>query len=287
MDSKIYSAIIKSEMPKKSAKNKRASLALRVLYQSKKVQNPAYSVTAFARDTGLSQTLLSLIFSGQRTLTLDAAVQIIDRLALPPEQAITFLSKLHPFFNRWPGSLAKKPPDEVTPSGLYRSPEFVEHRVPFDLSWQEVWVLDLCSVAGFRPDIGWISKRLGVSLLDVQTAVELLIQKRFLKTLKDGRFVKSAQKINFVIEKGNPAVRKYHAEMMRRAQLSLEDQSDRAIQSRWISSMTIAGNADSIGQLRQQLLAFEESVADHLAKGASRDLIQLNIQLFPVSKGKP
>jgi cyanate lyase len=58
---------------------------LKNIFQERINKNPKYSLRAFARDIGLSPSLLSMVMSGQRQLTAKQAAKISLKLKLSDE----------------------------------------------------------------------------------------------------------------------------------------------------------------------------------------------------------
>ena len=59
---------------------------LKEVYLGRKAKNRYYSLRAYARDLKVSQTLISLILSGKRTLTLKTAKRMSSLLMLSKEE---------------------------------------------------------------------------------------------------------------------------------------------------------------------------------------------------------
>ena len=68
----------------------RAHHIIRDAWIERKTRNSGYSVRAFARDLGVSQTLLSLVLSGKRPVTLELAARIAAVLKFSPEKSEIF-----------------------------------------------------------------------------------------------------------------------------------------------------------------------------------------------------
>ncbi len=56
------------------------------VYETRREKNSSYSMRAFARDTKVSQTLMSFIWNGKRPLTLKVARKIQEKLSLPENE---------------------------------------------------------------------------------------------------------------------------------------------------------------------------------------------------------
>ncbi len=57
-------------------------------YQGKKAKNPQYSYRAFARDLGISQSLLVKVISGTRNVSPELALRLGLHLELPEKDII-------------------------------------------------------------------------------------------------------------------------------------------------------------------------------------------------------
>jgi len=261
--------------------NKAPSRHLKRLIGQLKKRNPNISTSIIAKKCGVSQPLLSLILAGKRSLTLETALLIARGLKLDRSETLDFLAEIDPYF----GSIKKLdiPPKRDAFKEIYRSAEFQSVTCEFDLDWKEVFILDLTQTIGFRPDISWISKRLGFSKISVQTAIESLIEKKYL--VESGNsFEKSKLKMNFIVNKSNPKIKRYHQAMAIAAKEELEKSDTKSVENRWISSMTLAGDPEKIATIKELLLSINESVTERLGRSKPKELIQFNVQVFPITK---
>src|SRR4051812_21291279 len=62
------------------------SRLLRTALEEKTRKNPAFSLRAFARASGISHTVLSLVLSGKRRMSRKAALQLAEYLELEPRR---------------------------------------------------------------------------------------------------------------------------------------------------------------------------------------------------------
>ncbi len=252
------------------AETQSPAAALRGLYLERRAKNPNYSTRAFARDLGISQTLLSLIMSGKRSLSAKIALQISASLGLSNQEQGALLG-------------------EQLTSGQ-RSTHFVDYDSECfrTLSqWYHLAILDLTLTRGFKSDRLWIARRLGITPIEAADAIERLIQLGFL-VLEKGKIRKSRDHIYFTPRQADTAIANHHKQMIGKALAQLDDRSATAFDSRSITSMTFTTSASQIDEANQRIKKFQEELVAFLEKKTvGEEVYQLNVQLFPLTKSVP
>lgn len=256
---------------------------LRDEFVGRKHKNPAYSLRAFARDLGMSQTLLSLVLNGQRPLTLKQAHKVSALLGLNPIAAQRFIDS----------TLAALPQNaKITQKVRLAKARTDATFLPRDLdiekyhliaTWHHFAILDLATTDGFRPDPAWVARRLGLSKPEAEAAIERLLLLGLLK--RQGRtLVKSSLHVQFPTRESRAAVRAFHRQMIDKAVDQLGETAPEAFARRSITGHTVAIDTSRLDEAREFIEAMQAEFIKRFSVGSPDEVYQLNIQLFPLSK---
>ena len=239
----------------------------------RKLKNPSYSLAAFSRSLGLSCPTLSQVLSGKRPLSRKAVSKIVEHLNLAPEAADRF----------W--MLAMK--DRKWVSSSPKSSEPIKYRElamdQFELisNWYYYAILSLAHIRGNRLDPKWIAQRLGIQKTLAEKSVDRLLRLGLIQ--KKGRgFFQTDGPIWVSTQKNSSAIRKFHGDVLRKAQETLQEQS--APLERF-TSMVLAVDEKNIEKGRNQIRKLREKVAHALEKGNPNCVYALAIQLIPLCRG--
>lgn len=254
---------------------------LRDLFLRKKERNPAYSTHAFARDLGVSQTLVSLLLSGKRVLSLKRALQFSLNLGLDKQQTQQLLDAVTVTIG------AKQTDTPIQRRSKKSVPTPFIHleidRFKTISQWYHVAILDLTTVAHFKPDLQWIAKELGITSIQARDAVSRLTRLGLLE-MDGNRWRKTELKLMFPTQNSTSAVREFHKQMIGKAIDSMDMRSQEDFEAREISSMTMAVNPEKITEAKELIRKFQKKLAALLTQGECTALYQFNNQFFPLTK---
>lgn len=232
------------------------------IYLKRKEKNSNYSLRAFARNLGVSQSYISLLISGQRRLNASLTEKFSTLLKNEDE------NKILKDFAQQNGLAAQNVDLEIFK--LIRN-------------WYHFAILDLSTTKGFQSNFTWIAKRLGISKAEVIDAVERLNNLGLLITTVIP-WKKAARNIHVKSSQPQLAIRQYHQEMMLLASKALENSSQEAFLMREISGTTIAVNSARIAEAKSRIASFQKELAHFLTQGDRDEVYQINIQFFPLTK---
>lgn len=264
---------------------------LRSALREKKRLNPACTLRWFARKTGKSHAYWSRVLSGQKPfspqhfdlvceiLELDEAARmnlrraIVARTAeaagpLPEHDVMAFLDR------------------KFSPAlSCYK--DKVERDFSLHSRWYFIAILDLTTCENFVSDSQWIAERLGITPVQAEEAVKVLLRDGYL-ALDHGKLRKTENKLRFPTTQSKAMIRRYHKEMMQKAIHELENKQDEeSFNRRLITGISIAANPKNLDRARQILLAAIHEAAAVLSEGECTELYQLNTQLFSVLAASP
>ncbi len=255
---------------------------LRELFLMRKRKNPSYSTRSFARDIGISQTLFSLVINGKRHLTTKQAAQISILLGLSKEKTDQFLKS----------TLLHLPSSSKAIKKLRIKENFTKNSLSkiFDLEnfkaiseWYHIAILDLSTIRGFVSDPKWIARRLGITSIQANDAIERLISLAFLKR-KNGKLEKTSERIHFTTQKAEVAARHFHQQMIDLGRKALDKTDIRSFKAREISGTTMAVRRDRIDEAKEKIREFQKELADLVSDGECDEVYQLNVQFFPLTQ---
>ena len=156
---------------------------LRERFSERKERNSAYSLTSFARDLGVSKSILSRILSGQRPISVNLAMQLTAVLDLDESlskamilsvvQAQSKNAKISKKLKlKMETELKASMNDEIT-RPTYTTIDTEQFKSM--ANWYHLAILNLTKVKGFKSEPRWIAKRLGISSIEARDAIERLL----------------------------------------------------------------------------------------------------------------
>lgn len=226
-------------------------------------KNPQYSIRSFARASGISHTVLSLVLSGKRRLSKKATAQLADFLELNPDHKSQVLSHFTNFAE----------PSE------YQDLSLDAFEVISD--WYHYAMLSALELPDAKWDARWFAKQFGIQALEAKLAMERL-QRLGLVEEKNGKWKQTSKPIRVDNKVSTAATRKFNKQLLERAIEAIEQNT---IEERDFSSTTFAMDPKLIPYAAAKIRKFRrELVAELEAKGSPEAVYQITMQLFPVSK---
>ena len=241
-------------------------------------RNPSYSLRAFARSLGVSAPSLSQVLSGKRPLSRKAALRIIDRCELSPEQGKAFL--MSALGEDWRSALLKMETEAETHS--HQELQIETYRMISD--WYHYAILSLGDIEGNEASPQWIADRLGISPKAAHQAFTRLEKLGLVKRRGRGFFQSAKPLAASTHTDLAGALRKYHHQNLRLAEQALDDG---LVPLNGYSAMTMAVDESRLDEARELIKKFRRKLCQLLESGERQRVYTLAIQLFPVSKGKP
>ncbi|MBC7693037.1 MAG: TIGR02147 family protein [Methylotenera sp.] len=265
---------------------------LRDLFKARRERNPHYSSSAFARDLGMSSSLLSRIFGGSRPVSLKLAMQISTALDLVENESNAFILSVIQNSSR-NAKISKRVRAKIeqnlegmkkdTTSTLYTTVEI--ERFKAMASWHHLAILNLVTLDEFESNPNWMAKQLGISTLDVQDAIERMLA---IGLLSENEGVLSRAQKNFYVRtnRSEVAVRKFHDQMISKASAELKRTDDADFHSRLINGITFTCGEEHIEVIKEKIDRFEDEILALVSTGSKKSVYQMNVQFFPLTKNK-
>lgn len=267
---------------------------LRDWFAWKKASNPRYSHRAFARRAGQrSPSLLLLVSKGERNLTEASRPGFAKAMDLDGEETAFFFMLI---------DLDAAVRDEerntifaqIAATRRFQAARSIEGDAFRFLShWYIPAVRELAGCPGFSPDPSWIARALRprITLTQARTALDILQQLGMLRIDDAGAVHVTDVSIVTPHEVAGLAVHNYHKGMLARSQDAIEGFRP---DERQLGAVTATVPTQRLAELKQAVAAFQDQfldLADAMAGEAGPDdelrVVQMNLQLFPLSVPVP
>jgi uncharacterized protein (TIGR02147 family) len=252
-------------------------------YKAKKRRG--FSYRAFSRAAGLgAPNYLKLVIAGQRNLTAAMATRFAQACGLHGESA-EYFEQLAEFNQARTSEQRNHSFERLTAFRRYRQAQKLEvAQAEYHSTWYLPAIRELVSSRGFREDPEWIADALvpAIKPSEAKQAIDMLLELGLLERGSNGRLRQCSAVVSTGPETRGMNIANYHAEMMRRATAAME--LVRAPE-RDISSLTMCLGPKGLLRLKQRIQDFRrELIALAESDSESSQVVQLNFQLFPLSK---
>lgn len=244
-------------------------------------RNASYSMRSFAQALSLSPSALCEVMKGSKNLSEEMALQIARKLRLSSKEQEYF--RLMVLLDR-----AKKP--EIKETALQKIRELNPQNTSYDLSidlfkvisdWYHFAILACLDLKDFEPNSQNLSKKLGISTLDTDLAIDRLLRLEMIEKDTRGKYRKIKLNPRVVSNAPNESLRNYHRQTLQKAIESLTTQNP---SEKIIGSETIAIDPKDLEQYRALTEDYFEKVLNLSKKSHSKkEVYHLGIQFFNLS----
>lgn len=271
---------------------------IRALFNDRKSKNSHYSLNAFARDLGLSPSLLSRLLSETRALTLKQGMHIAAVMGFSQAETNLFILGIVENSSDT-AKISKKVREKIQQQAAlaaesaslpFESPLYVNYdleRFKTISQWYHLAILNLTFTKGFQPTPSFVAERLKISVAEAKAAMDRLIELGFLEETIDGKLRKTQANLYFKTERSEFAMREYQSQMMDKAKAELKKTSAEDFAQRLINSITFACAPEHVGLLKKKIDEFQDEVLAATKPGPHQEIYQLNCQLFPLTHATP
>ena len=258
---------------------------LRDYYEFKKKTLPAFSLRFFAEKAGLSSHAhLKLTIDGKRNITKGTVTKLIHGIGLEKQRAAYFENLV--FFNQASTDEEKHAYYEQLVKCSPRSKLHKMDKAQFRIfrEWHHSVILEMVALRGFRPIPEAISKKLNgfVTPSQVQESLKLLVETGLLVKTANG-YRQRDPMITTDDEVQDMMVKLYHQQMLR---ISANMLGELPSNQRDFSALTFSIRREDFPNLKKHIQLMRKELLDFSAKaGEADDVVQVNIQLFPLTRG--
>lgn len=263
---------------------------VREVFITRRERNSSYTMRAFARDLGVSCSLLSRVLSNTRPMTLKLAMQISSALALSDiETRAVLLSVLQAstknskISKKVRAQFEKDSEKNSTDSGVgfYTTLEIEQFKAM--ANWYHLAILNMTSLDHFKNDPVWIARQLGISTAEVIDAIDRLFSVGLLQE-KEDKLQRTSKSLELKTHRSEFAVRKFHEQMILKAKTELLQTSASDFCSRLINGITFSCGEEHLEAIKDKINQFEDEVLKLASFGTQSSVYQLNVQFFPLTK---
>lgn len=258
---------------------------LKDYYEFKKKNSAAFSLRYFAEKAGLSSHAhLKLVIDGKRSITKSTVTKLIIGLGLDSRRAEYFENLV--FFNQASDDKEKQLFYEKllksSPHSRFRKLEEAQFRIFRE--WYHSVVREMATLKAFRGQPEWIAQHLagGVTPSQAGDSLKLLVELGLLTRTANGYKQQNAL-LTTEDEVQDLLVKQYHAQMIHLAAEALQDVP---AAERDVSALTFGIRKKDFPALKKHLQLMRKELLDFsVDAGEADEVVQVNIQLFPLTRG--
>jgi uncharacterized protein (TIGR02147 family) len=255
-------------------------------YKAKKRRG--FSYRAFSRTAGLgAPNYLKLVIGGQRNLTPPMAARFAAACGLSGDAAEYFCNLVE--FNQ-ARSVERRNAGyaRIAAFDRYRRGHKLElAQAAYHATWYLPAIRELIASSAFDEDPERLAARLWPPIKpnEAKFAIETLLELKLIERDPHGRLRQASAVVSTGPETLGMHITNYHAEMMRRATAAMELVP---AAQRDVSALTMCVGPASLARLKKRIQEFRrELIALVEAEPERTQVVQLNFQLFPLSKPAP
>ena len=237
---------------------------------------------SFARDLELSASRLSEILKGAG-LSEKRGVDIAKKLKLKLNEKNYWLDLILAGSATNPNVKSFAIKRITKAQKLNRLATLKEAEFSIVADWYHAAILELTQIKGFKNDVNWISEKLGINAVTVQSAIERLKLIKLLR-VKNGKFLVNPSAYETFSETPSAAIRKFHRQILAQSLDSIEndDVSDRLMQS-----MIVAIPKSQLAVFNDQMKTFLQTFWEKMKETEKDELYSLSVQLTPARARRP
>ncbi len=228
-------------------------------FLDRQARNPQFSMRAYSKKVGVTQSAISEILSGKRKVTTKMGIKILGGLGLAPDVIENLIN-----------SLNGKSSTDVT----FKALDIDTFHLISD--WHYFALLSLSETCTFKNEAKWIAKRLNISESKANEAIERLTRLGFLK--ENG----VATGIQYQVDPGiaTPALKKAHRQNLEIASNALETTK---FEERDFTAITLCFDPDRMEEAKLLIKEFRKQFSDLMESDQKKEVYKLCVQLFPLT----
>lgn len=263
----------------------RAFLAL--IYAEAKARDPSYSYVRMSDDLGVGSTNAHSVINGRRPLTAKAATKICAALGLAGVQKRYFLALVNQERAKSMAEREEAFTERLALRQRILPTELDRKQLAFFEQWYHSAILELMRLEDAEDNAEWIFEHLcpQVPKAQIRESLDLLTELGYLKI---ERTRKRLYPTDVTITTGNEvlglAVVSFHKQMLKLAMEAVET-VDR--ERRDISAVTVTASPALLAQFKEEIVALRKRFLKLAAEDKdAKDVVQVNFQLFPLTRRK-
>lgn len=239
-------------------------------FKRRKELNPRYSLRAYAKFLNLDVSILSRMMANKSKVSRKILNKLSVPLSINPEDYQIFENEI---LNESKKSKEKKKNIAIRQLPL--------EEIKIIQDWYHYVILELTHLDDFEPNSKWISKRLSISELDAELALERLLKLNLLIQNDEGISLATTEPMSELQDNfKNIAHRKRQKQVLQKAMDAMDLVN---FQERDQSAITIALDESLIPEVKERIKKFRRSLANYIDKKSKTKnrVYELSISLFP------
>ncbi len=235
---------------------------LKTLFLEKKARNQNYSMRAFARDLGLSVTVLHGVISEARHLSSKNLMKISEKLG-------------------WTRSQLQAVQFQLKNSELVDSTEKILFEDEFQLiaDWKHLAILNIVKVPGMKVDK--IATSLNIAVTEVESLIQRLLRLDFIQIDNSGVIQRSLKSFGTTQNIPSAAIRAFHNQNLAKAQEVIYQVP---VEHRDYLTIVCATDSEKVEKVKQMIQDFRKQIQNELESKNPDRVYFCNLQLYPVTE---
>ena len=249
-------------------------------------KNPKFSLRAMAMQLGCSHSTLSLVMKGSLNLSLESARKIAARLGLSATETEYFclLIQAQGTHDAEVRESIIKRMSSLNPRGIKG------HDLTVDVfkqrsEWYYTAIMGMAELPNSNINPSQVSKRLGISKIEAEVAIDRLLRLELLEKDNLGRLIPAQDRLLLQSEAtSDQALRKFYRQMLQRAGDALEVQNSK---ERVSGFETIPLAPEAIAEAKEITERyFQEMIALGKKHPKQKNVYHLIVHFFNLTQGK-
>jgi uncharacterized protein (TIGR02147 family) len=250
-----------------------------------KSTRPGFSVRAIARESGISESYLSMVLSGERSLSSSKLDKLTGPLGIDNSQQ-SYLS--------WLRTIVEADDETERLDALKKIQRFRQYRAlnsmeietyEYLTNWHYVAIREMSALPDFAMDPKWIRARLKhkIPVKSIRDALEFLVRHGFIELDESGKCKRPSKGVHGKTGVLKPALIKFHREMLTQACDSIESTPS---EHRNISAHTAAIPLEKVEEARRILDDARAKIMALVDDGDSKqsEVYHFGFLAFPLTK---
>lgn len=248
---------------------------------NEKVQsNPRYSLRAFARDLNVSPSILSEVISGKHGLSEKLANRIALKLGLNQEEKSLFCDQVTALHSRssTKRDLAAKRIEQVKLMHKENPLQMDIFKIISD--WHHFAILEITYLEDFKSENSWISKKLGITKLEVDASIDRLMRVGLLRH-ENGKLRATEDYTSTPNDIPSEVIKKFQRQLIEKSLTALNMQD---IGNRDITSLTLSIDKKKLPCAKKMLKEFRRKFDAEFGTGKKKNSVYcLALQFFELT----
>jgi len=247
--------------------------------EQRQQKNPAYSLRAFARTLNMSPAYVSQLFTGKRILSEKKASALSQKLKWPAKRKKIFLTLLQ--YQKAPTKESKDYFfEQIQDLSELDFLELKQDQFDVVAGWHHFAIVELSDLKDFKQNPTWIAKKLDISVMQAEQALERLIRIGLLKE-KEGRLQKATPHYR-IQDVPSTAIVSFHQHHLESAQKALVTQ---AFEERDFSGTTVSVPVEKLPEIKELIREFRSKLNQYCSSKTNPDAVyHLAVQFYRLDK---